>query len=117
MIDRMLNSCYFFSYVIRNLGIKSLFHCHNEFDKIQRISPEIINERGGGNYFCFINTELLNNNINKFFFFRHVFLLLFPDNPSCCPFGRQRSVYDFPLTHEHSAINMDKLTGDIPGFF
>ncbi len=44
VVDSLLDSCDLFRLFVRNLAFEFLFQCHNQFNRIQRISAKVIDE-------------------------------------------------------------------------
>jgi hypothetical protein len=67
VINRFAHRLDFFRDIVRNIDIEFFFQLHHEFDCIQRIRPQIIDEMGcAGNLFLF-DTELLGDNVEDAF--------------------------------------------------
>src|SRR5271165_2299326 len=63
--------------LVRDFDLKGLFESHDQLDRIERVSPEIVHERGAGRHFRFVHAQLLHDDLFYPFFNRsHRFLLL-----------------------------------------
>jgi len=68
--NRVLNGGDFFGLVVRDFAIKFFFEGHHEFNSVQAVSAQIINETGRLNNLVGIHAQMLNN--NAFYTFRNV---------------------------------------------
>src|SRR5688572_8913622 len=51
------------SVFVGNLNAKLLFKTHHEFDRVQRVGPEVVDESCVWSYLVFIDTKLIDNNL------------------------------------------------------
>src|SRR6266700_2059688 len=84
--------------LIRNLQFKLFFKRHDEFDQVERVCIQILNERSVGNDLILVNAELINNNLLESVMYSwHYFTSLSALGMGCCC-ARLNIVPRTPLT-------------------
>src|ERR1035438_9368653 len=63
VIDGLLNGRDFFGILVRDLGLEFLFERHDQFDSVQRVCAEIVDERGIIGDFFFFNAQLFSHDL------------------------------------------------------
>jgi hypothetical protein len=63
IIHRLLNSGNFFRFLVRNLAIELFFESHNQFDGVQRVGTEIINEGRFPGHLFLLDAKLLDDDL------------------------------------------------------
>src|SRR6476646_8435057 len=61
VVDGLLDGGYFFCVFVRDLDLELFLEGHDEFDRIERIGPEVVNERGGARDLFGLDAQLLGN--------------------------------------------------------
>mgnify|MGYP000523646359 CR=1 FL=1 len=66
-----------FEFFFRHRHVEFLFERHDEFNRIERVSAQIVDKRGGRHDFFFFDPKLLNDDfLNAFFNAAHDYSLL-----------------------------------------
>src|SRR5436190_8047106 len=63
VFDRVFDCSYFFRFFIGNFQTELFFQLHHQFNGVQRIGAEIIDERCSRRDFRFVDAELFNNDL------------------------------------------------------
>ena len=62
-VDRVFDGQNFFSRVIRNFATEFFFKRHNQLDRVQAVSAQIVDEASVFSDLVFLNTEVLDNDL------------------------------------------------------
>src|SRR5450432_3047702 len=74
VVDSLLHRRDLLGFFVRNLGLEFLFERHHEFDRIERIRPEIVHERRLVLDFGFVDAQLLGDDLlDALFYIFHAF--------------------------------------------
>ena len=74
ILDHVSDCLQLFGVFVRDFDRKFFFKCHHQFDDIQRVRAQILNERGLWRNLLGVNAQLLDNDVFNFLFdlfFRH----------------------------------------------
>jgi hypothetical protein len=63
VVDRLLHGGDLFGFLVRNFHAEFIFEGHHEFDGIERISAQIVDERGFVLDFSFCDAQLFSNDL------------------------------------------------------
>lgn len=78
VVDCIAYSFDLFCRIIRNFNFKFFFKCHDQFNNIQRICPEIVNERGVDLYVSFVDAQLIDDDFLDSVESAHPYFTTFP---------------------------------------
>src|SRR5262249_39003363 len=67
IVNRVLDRDNFLCFLIRYLDIKGLFQRHDQLHAVQRIGPQIVDERGRRRHIRRFHTQLVHNDLSYLF--------------------------------------------------
>src|SRR6185503_8893383 len=76
VLDGLLHASDLLGVLVGDLDAELLFEGHDEFDRVERVRAEVVDERGIRRHFVFIDSELLNNDFLDLVRNRHSSLLI-----------------------------------------
>ena len=65
MVDGLSDGLDFLRHVVGDVDVELLFEFHHQFDRIQRVGAQIVDERGFAGDLVFADAKLLGNDINN----------------------------------------------------
>src|SRR6185437_7878179 len=63
VIDRLLDGGDLLGFLVRNFGFEFLFECHHQFDRIQRVRAQVVDERGVWRDVLFLDSQLIDHDL------------------------------------------------------
>src|SRR5215831_14918416 len=83
VVDRVLYGADLFRLFVGDFDVKGFFEGHDQFDRVQRVSAEVVHKRGIRRDFAFVYTQLLHDDLFYAFFYGcHEFCKLLFASPS-----------------------------------
>src|SRR5712691_11636420 len=66
IVVRVAHALNFLSVLVRNLDSELFFETHYQFNRVQRVGAEIVDEAGVGRHLIFVHAKLVNDNLFYF---------------------------------------------------
>ena len=63
IVDGLLNCGNFFGVLVRDFSLEFLFECHDQFNRVQRVCTQIVDERGVIGDFFFFDAQLFGHDL------------------------------------------------------
>src|ERR1700683_3637511 len=63
IVDGLLNRGNFFGILVRDFSLEFLFECHDQFNRVQRVCTQVVDERGVIGDFFFFDAQLFGHDL------------------------------------------------------
>src|SRR5690606_5871774 len=61
VVDRLLDGRDLLGFLVRDLGLELVLECHDQFDRVERVRAQVVDEDGFVLHFRFVHAELFSD--------------------------------------------------------